>query len=177
MELYDYSTCNCPTPRHHCDHTNHSCKHCCSYECCCTCHHNHCRKNLCDTDFSIRLGGLEGGLNFRLRRLLWCEAEFELDNGEKVKGTIVSVGSNFVEVLVKQSSPLNTGESPEKKVEEVPVQNSDDISSQKHTDEESELCDDCEERTHEKGTSLIFSFDKIATIQVDNSCHCHGKTY
>ena len=40
-----------------------------------------CRKNLCDTVFSIRLGGLQDGLNFRLRQLLWCEAEFELDDG------------------------------------------------------------------------------------------------
>lgn len=117
--------------------------HGCHDRCCCRCNCSRCRRNLCDTNFSIRLGGLQDGLNFRLRQLLWCEAEFELDDGNIAKGTIVSVGSNFVEVLVKEASQLE---------------------SEDQVDEENE------ERYHKKGKSLIFSIDKIANIKVDSSC-------
>ena len=122
MDKHYNPDCHCQKTSHHhdydLDYKNRSCTRCCLHKCnshqgchdrcCCSCHRSRCRKDLCDTDFSIRLGGLQNGLNFRLRQLLWCDAEFELDAGNTVKGTIVTVGSNFVEVLVEETFPLES---------------------------------------------------------------------
>ena len=166
MEKYNYPACICLNACHPHDydlnHNNRSRTRCCSHNysphqgchdrCCCSCHRGRCRKNLCDTVFSIRLGGLQDGLNFRLRQLLWCEAEFELDDGNSVKGTVVSVGSNFVEVIVDD-------------MDETDEDDLDKGLTEKHHEEE------YEERKHKKGKSWIFSTDKIANLKVDNSFH------
>ena len=177
MENDYYSDCNCPKTGHHYDydlnHKNCSDKRCCPHECCshkcnphqggqdrCCCSCSRCRKNLCDTDFKIRLAGLQDGLNFRLRKQLWCEAEFELDSGNKVKGTIVFVGSNFVEILVNKPLSLEDGGNELK---------------QKAPEEEKEH-DVCEIRKHSKGVTWIFSIDKIAYVKLSSCQHqymCH----
>jgi hypothetical protein len=174
MEKHNYLACCYPETRHphdyDLDHKNCLDKRCCSHKCshhqgchdrcCCSCHRSRCRKDLCDTDFKIRLAGLQDGLNFRLRKQLWCEAEFELDNGNKVKGTIVFVGSNFVEILVDKSLPLEDG---------------DKDLTQKPPVEEKEH-DACEIRKHTKGRTWIFSIDKIANVILSSSehqCMCH----
>lgn len=191
MEKHYYPTCNCKKTSQHpdydLDHKNHSCTRCCSHDCCthkccphqgchdsckCCCCRSRCRKNLCDTNFSIRLGGLQNGLNFRLRQLLWCEAEFELEGENIVKGTIVSVGSNFVEVLVKESLQLESGDHVEEVIEESSEEKMDKELTEKHLVEEKELDDEEEERIHKKCKSWIFSIDKIANIKVNRSCHC-----
>lgn len=155
MEKHYYSDCNCSKQGHHydsdLDRKNCSCKRCCPHECCCSC--SRCRKDLCDTDFKIRLAGLQDGLNFRLRKQLWSEAEFELNNGNKVKGTIVFVGSNFVEILVDEPLPLEDGF--KELTQEPPV-------------EEKEH-DVCEIREHTKGRTWIFSIDTIANVKLSNS--------
>lgn len=196
MEKHDYPACSCKKTSHHhdyeLDHKKRSCMRCCPHECCshkcsphqdchdrycCSCHRGRCRKDLCDTDFSIRLSGLQGGLNFRLRQLLWCEAEFELDGGNTIKGTIVSVGSNFVEVLVEETFKLKSGDHVEEEMDEASEEDMDKELTERHPEEENKLDEDYEERKHEKGKSWIFSIDKIANIKVTSSCHrqctCH----
>ncbi|QGS69219.1 hypothetical protein CV093_15535 [Oceanobacillus sp. 143] len=77
-------------------------------------HHNHCNHHdshhherdficdrfICDSDFRLRLGGLQGGLNFRLRQLIGCVVKLELEENKEIVGNICFVGSDFVEVDV-----------------------------------------------------------------------------
>lgn len=169
MGKYSHLGCTCRTSIHHdeydLNHQNYSCTRCCPHDCCCR--HNWCRKNLCDTDFSIRLGGLQDGFNYRLRQLLWCEAEFELDNGDKIQGMVVSVGSNFVEVLIEPTLPQET---------EVIIE----AQSEETSKVENELCNECGKRIHGKCKSRIFPSDKIANFTATSSshypCSCHEKS-
>lgn len=128
---------------------------------CCCCHRSHCRKTLCDTDFSIRKGGLQDGLNYRLRQLLWCEAEFELDDGKTINGTIITVGSNFVEVLVKSRDQVD------EKIAEASEEDlyKESLQKKKKPDEKRE------KRKHKKGRSWIFPTDKIANVKLKSSRH------
>ena len=181
MKKHYYPDYDCPQKGHHydydLDYKNRSCTRCCSHKCnphqgChdrYSCHCSRCRKNLCDSDFAIRLSGLQDGLNFRLRQLLWCEAEFEFEAGNTVKGTIVSVGSNFVEVLVKETFPLESPDHVEEEIDEAFEENMDKELTEKHHEEEYELDEEYEERKHDKGKSWIFSVDKIANIKVTSS--------
>ncbi len=70
----------------------HETKHCT----CPPCKQVHCRNDLCDTEFTIRLEGLENSLTYRL---LWNEVILKLDNGNKIQGTLNFVGYNFVEII------------------------------------------------------------------------------
>ena len=187
MDKHYNPDCDCPKTSHHhdydLDYKHRSGLRCCSHKCSphqgchdscsCHCHRSRCscRKNLCDTDFSIRLSGLQDGLNFRLRQLLWCEAEFELEAGNTVKGTIVSVGSNFVEVLVGETFPLESPDHVEEEIDEAFEEDMDKESKKKNPEEEIKLVEEYEEREHEKGKSWIFSVDKIANIKLTGSCH------
>ena len=71
---------------------------------CKSCKQVHCRKDLCDTDFTIRLEGLGDSLTYRIYGLLWKEVEIELANGNKIQGTLNFVGFNFVEVVIGGST-------------------------------------------------------------------------
>ncbi len=80
---------------------------CCKSRCCCdgkqtkcNCCKDHCRKDLCDNDFRIRLAGLTEGLNYRLYQQLRFHVKLVLGNGQSVFGKIIYVGSNFVELLL-----------------------------------------------------------------------------
>ena len=66
---------------------------------CQSCKQVHCRKDLCDTEFTIRLEGLEDSLTYRIYGLLWKKVEIELANGNKIQGTLNFVGFNFVEIV------------------------------------------------------------------------------
>lgn len=59
-----------------------------------------CDRFLCDDDFRLRLGGLQGNLNFRLRQLIGCKVKFELEGDKKIDAKVCFVGSDFVEVQV-----------------------------------------------------------------------------
>lgn len=145
---------------------------CCSngYSCSCRCRQNRCNRELCDSDFKIRLAGLQGGLMFRLRQLLGCKAEVELDNGTKINGTFIFVGSNFVEILVEETLPPN-GDAVEEEIEEhdeileLEVTCKQNLLDEKiASDEENELME------YEKGRTWIFSSDKIVHVVIDSSC-------
>lgn len=125
-------------------------------ECRCTRHCNRCRGDLCDDDFSIRLAGLTEGFNFRLHELLWCEVAIMLDNKDLVVGTIVFVGSNFVEMLI----PLENGEPVEEEIHT-------DLDEGLTLEEEDEL-DEYEEREDAKGRTLIFPIAKIVSVELNN---------
>ena len=65
-------------------------------------HHNDyiCSRFLCDNAFRLRLGGLQCGLNFRLRQLIGCIVRLDLEGDKKIVAYICYVGSDFVEVDV-----------------------------------------------------------------------------
>ncbi|WP_210471567.1 hypothetical protein [Sporosarcina sp. 6E9] len=67
---------------------------------CPPCNHEGCRKELCDTNFSVRLGGLDDSLTYRMYGLIWNEVMVELVNGNKIQGTLNFVGFNFVEIIM-----------------------------------------------------------------------------
>ena len=149
---------------------------CCCYDCC-GCRRQRCRKDLCDDDFQIRLAGLQGGFNYRLRQLQGCVCLMELDNGMKVNGTLTFVGSNFVEMLVNESLPPS-----EESLEEV--LELEIFTDQNHLGEENDLEDiefeENDRREHEKGRTWIFSVEKIVNVVVDSSCHekkCSERTF
>ena len=71
---------------------------------CQSCKQVHCRKDLCDTEFTIRLEGLEDSLTCRIYELLWKEVVIELSNGNKIQGTLNFVGFNFVEIIIGGST-------------------------------------------------------------------------
>ncbi|WP_158701670.1 hypothetical protein [Lentibacillus sp. Marseille-P4043] len=52
-------------------------------------------------------------MNYRLRQLMGCEVEVQLENDETVRGVICYVGSNFVELLTE--CPANKREKGSKK--------------------------------------------------------------
>ncbi|WP_246938567.1 hypothetical protein [Bacillus pinisoli] len=84
---------DCHHPRHdHHGHDHHFDHH--------VCDDHFCDRFLCDKDFRVRLGGLQGGLNFRLRQLIGCIVKMELEGDRKVKAKICFVGSDFVEIEV-----------------------------------------------------------------------------
>lgn len=158
MDKHYYSDYNCREDRHNDD--------CCKEHRSCSC--NRCSKDLCNTDFKIRLAGLQGGLNFRLRQHLWCKAEFELDNGNIIKGTIVFVGSNFVEVLVDEPFQLDKGKQGEGETEKTARGDLNKELSQKAPAKEKGIILS-EIRHHKKGKTWIFSIDKIANVKFSNS--------
>ncbi|MFC5604318.1 hypothetical protein [Sporosarcina koreensis] len=85
---------------------------------------------------------------------MWSEAQFKLEDGTEVKGTIVSVGSNFVEVLLADtnSQENETTLALDREGKEV------DIEEESSTDK----------REHPIGRTWIFSIDKIAHVEVSN---------
>ena len=71
---------------------------------CQSCKQVHCRKDLCDTEFSIRLDGLEDSLTYRIYRLLSNKVIIELDKGNNIQFILNFVGFNFVEVVIGGST-------------------------------------------------------------------------
>jgi hypothetical protein len=186
MEENDYENCNCQGQQinnYDLNFNDRSYSRCCCFDYCSGCSHHRCRKDLCDDDFQIRLAGLQGGLNFRLRQLQGCVCVMELDNGMKVNGTLTFVGSNFVEMLVIE--PLPPSEDPvdhegtRKEVLELEI-----FTDQNHLGEENDLeeieLEENDIREHEKGRTWIFSVEKIVNVVVDSSCHekkCSERTF
>ncbi|MFB5086872.1 hypothetical protein PGC35_06560 [Psychrobacillus sp. PGGUH221] len=103
------------------------------------------------------MAGLQGGLNFRLSQQLWREAEFEFDNGNIIKGMIVFVGSNFIEVQVDE-------------IVEDSLQDLDKELTQESPAEENKL-NESETRHHRKGKTWIFSIELIANVKLSSSNH------
>ncbi|MBP3952261.1 hypothetical protein [Bacillus suaedae] len=124
---------------YHCNHSHH-------HDCDCHYHHRH----LCDDDFRLRLGGLHGGLNFRLRQLIGCDVEIELENNEILHGKVCYVGSNFVELQVEERSTAST----------------DDEERENATDEDAKDTHSNDENCH----NTIFSIDKIENVKYPSKC-------
>lgn len=141
--------CRCKEHSHHhdkrckCNHDDH--KHC------------HCRKDLCDDDFRLRLGGLQNGLDFRLRQLIGCEVKIDLENGEELYGKICYVGSNFVELLLKNE-----------KIQTPHVENETD-----HQVEDEANATDKKYPHHKKCHTIIFPIDKINSLKL--RCGCRNR--
>ena len=100
----------CDKHDHHWHDKDHSDKHDWDKHDCCD-KHNHWKKHkkcydlypgspCCDDHFSVRLAGLEGGLNFRLRQLIGKEIKLFLSSpeGTSITGVLVMVGGDYVEI-------------------------------------------------------------------------------
>lgn len=125
----------------------------CKSRCCsdgkqtkCKCCKDHCRKDLCEDDFRIRLAGLTEGLNYRLYQQLWFHVKLVLENGHSVFGKIIYVGSNFVELLL----PLVDGDRKE------------ELEKKKVT------VGGIEGREHRKGRTLIIPIDRIVMVETSS---------
>jgi hypothetical protein len=143
--------------RHHDFHHNHHDHHdCCHHD-----HHNHhhnhhdfhhrdviCDRFLCDDDFRLRLGGLQGGMNFRLRQLLGSNVKLALENEKKITAKICFVGSDFVEAEVMEEK---------KKKAEVNIKNAPDKKKRKH-------------KKKGKGKAIILPFSSIKSIELKDDC-------
>ncbi|WP_157037646.1 hypothetical protein [Ornithinibacillus californiensis] len=125
------------------------------------CHHHSYRRSICDDNFRLRLGGLQNGLNFRLRQLVGSTVEVRLENDELVQGKIYHVGSNFVELIVGEdrTSFPDTEDESEQDNEETEI--------------ESEDTQDQGEKSH----SLIFSTDKINDLKHLGNCSTHCRCH
>ncbi|WP_456275833.1 hypothetical protein [Bacillus sp. AK128] len=114
-------------------------------------HHDHdhfCDRFLCDKDFRVRLGGLQGGLNFRLRQLIGCVVKMELEGDRKVKARICFVGSDFVEIEV-----LND----DRKEDEKQIENNEKKKKKK------------KKKKHKKmGKSWILPFESVGFVELDD---------
>ncbi len=157
MSSHDHK-CNCD---HNCRQNSHSCCDCCHS------HHHHCRRSICDEDFSIRLGGLQNGLNFRLRQLIGCKVEFLMDNGNTLYGEIRHVGSNFVEIMEEDYKRPKIVK--DKVIEEV---SSDDEMIEKPPSDIKKKKNKRKKKNNRKKKHMtIFSMDKIMDMKYRCSCH------
>ena len=157
MEKHCHSNCHCSNFHKH-DYSPCHAECCSNHNCCCG---GRCRRDLCSPSFRTRLGGLQSGLNFRLRELLWCNIKFGLEDGNEVKGRLISVGSNFVEILLESAL--------ENENCEIAVKIMDKESIEENKDNFDDHCEYCN-RHHNIGRSIIFSTDKIAKIEIYD-CH------
>ncbi|ENH97173.1 hypothetical protein J416_07007 [Gracilibacillus halophilus YIM-C55.5] len=130
-----------------------------------------CESFVCDDHFKVRLGGLTGGLNFRLRQLTGCEVKMKVTCGETCKtilAKICFVGSDFVEVNVL------TGDR-------------EDIWDDLDDEEEKELKHDILKRRrkkrqlqrhhkrrdhHDIKDTFIFPFESIKWFELKDDCDC-----
>jgi len=67
-----------------------------------------CPPVICDERIHLKLSGLTGNLNFQLFRLKGCRVKIELDcpadGKSKVEGNICNVGTNFVDIKLKDNT-------------------------------------------------------------------------
>lgn len=139
---------------------NYSGQHSDSYHCSCQSHHHErefiCDRFLCDADFRLRLGGLQGGLNFRLRQLIGCNVRFELEEGKKLVAKIRFVGSDFVEIeVLKEKKKKDPDQKKKGKVKK------------KGKKKGKKKC-----KKNKCYKALIFPFESIKFIELKDDCHC-----
>lgn len=128
-------------------------------------HHDHhrdvfCDRFLCDKDFRLRLGGLQGGLNFRMRQLMGCVVKMELEGDRKVKARICFVGSDFVEIEILER--LDKKENEEEEVEKKKKKKKRRKKNKK--------------KRKFKGKSWIVPFESVGFVELDDKdcdCDCH----
>lgn len=124
-----------------------------------------CDRFICDDRFKVRLGGLQGGLNFRLRQLIDCEVKMEVVCGgesEEIDAKICFVGSDFVEVKVLDKK-VKEAES-EEVVDEVDVQNHENV--QNHDDVEKD------KKKKKKDDFLIIPTVNVKSFKFKDDCDC-----
>jgi hypothetical protein len=143
--------------QHHCHHHKHD-------------KHNDCRRDICERDFKLRLGGLQNGMNFRLRQLIDCKVKMELEGDKTILAEICFVGSNYVEVNVIKEIVASEGDN-----EEADVQ-LDDVDS-KMVNEKKKATLGKEMRTKKENTpkkcrTWIIKTEHINYICLPSDCEC-----
>ncbi|WP_456271062.1 hypothetical protein [Bacillus sp. AK031] len=148
------------TPYHHYGHHDCHCRshhhHGCHHH-----HHNHCRRDLCDDDFRLRLGGLLNNLNFKLRQLIGCIVDMELEDGRSIEAEICYVGSNFVEVKKYEVEEPVPVEDPEDEEPDESLDNPEAAAAAEEDQEEERHC-----------YSWIIPVDKIKYVEVYHGKKC-----
>ena len=170
----DHRRCDCDCHHHHdCDRRHCDCHHKHHHNHCgcghhhrhhpdCHHRHDHCRRLLCDDDFRLRLGGLQNNLNFKLRQLIGCLVDLELEDGRKMEAQICYVGTNFVEI---------------KKFDDImdpvldPDQNEEPESLDHEQPEDIELADESSEPKRHC-SSWIIPVEKIKYVKIHHEEKC-----
>lgn len=115
----------------------------------CSCDGHHQKKKFYDDDLR--------GLNLRLWQLVGRDIEVELENYETIHGEISHVGTDFVELLVKDHMRESQFDDKDGAEEELDSSNNG---------EEQEACPICKEHEQEKNRhTAIFSTDKINSVK------------
>ncbi|WP_143242230.1 hypothetical protein [Bhargavaea cecembensis] len=105
----------------------------------------------------MRLADLQDGLVHRLHRLTGCKVKFSLDSGEEVKGTLMAVGSNFVEMQIDRHSMMDSDAQMKGRLMKKPASAAKRRENIKYV---------LKKRPHSKGRSLIFPVDRISYLEV-----------
>ncbi|MFT4412445.1 hypothetical protein ACLM5H_01170 [Fredinandcohnia humi] len=121
-----------------------------------------CDRFICDDDFRLRLGGLQGNLNFRLRQLIGCPVKIELESGKKILAKICFVGSDFVEVEVLKE-----------KREEEREDREDRDGNENREDRKDQRKRRNNRRKFNRDKALILRVDAIQFVELDDDCDCH----
>ncbi|MCA1031114.1 hypothetical protein LCL95_08775 [Bacillus timonensis] len=138
----------------------------------CGCDHHKdfiCDRFICDDEFRLRLGGLQGGLNFRLRQLIGCKVKMELSSGKKYLVEICFIGADFAEVKVLKD--LTTPEpAPQDPVtEECP----EEMEAAQAESKKKKRRRRRRRRKNKACKALIIPFDQIKFVEVDCDDDCH----
>lgn len=174
------SKCNKPF-RHDCKQTHcHCICHIChsSYMDCkcreqkryCDCS-NQCERFICNDDFRYRLGGLQGGLAFRLRKLIGCEVKMqvECDGCEEMNGTIKFVGKDWVELEVDKVWEEKEDHHNDENTE---VQNSASSRRNRKRRRREMLKENRKSSYHHLKPTRIIPFESIKWTDIHNHHHC-----
>jgi hypothetical protein len=127
------------------------------------CDNHICNRFICDDRFKVRLGGLQGGLNFRLRQLIDREVIMEVECGgkcEEIEAKICFVGSDFIEVkILDEKEKFVSIEDFEKD-----VKNDEDCNKKNKT---------TNEKSKKETDFLILSTENVKSFKFKDNCNCN----
>ncbi|MFC4403392.1 hypothetical protein [Gracilibacillus xinjiangensis] len=143
--------------------------------------HNHqfdregcfCESFVCDDRFKVRLGGLTGGMNFRLRQLIGCEVKMKVDCGEEcrdIQAEICFVGRDFVEVNVHKELDDHMDDIDDDMEEEELEKDCPHCKKHKR-----KKCKKCAKHKRRKQDFVIFPLESIKWFEIEDDCDCHDE--
>ncbi|MET1013551.1 MAG: hypothetical protein ABWX61_03455 [Paenisporosarcina sp.] len=89
-----------------------------------------------------------------------------LDNGNKVEGRIVFVGSNFIEMLVEQNDSVIIVDQIEEELHEADNADLNNVLTPNHVAEEYVAGEEIDKREHKNGQTWIVPILKIVTVEL-----------
>ncbi|MEH7238314.1 hypothetical protein [Bacillus sp. JJ1562] len=126
-----------------------------------------CDRIICDDDFRLRLGGLQGGLNFRLRQHVGCKVKLELEGGRKIQAKICFVGSDFIEAEViepRGATEQRNNENNDNHQDREDHENIENRRQQRNNRNK--------RRQNNRDKALIVPFSGIKSVELRDDCNC-----